>query len=134
MIERAFWRWLEPSRIESFAGPYTIYSKSTPPRDSWPFEIQCILLPAHALILEAFAAVRSSSEGARIDFLAVKNHLLTSGKLEEAGGVELLDEIWDFVPTPANWRSYAEGVVEHYQRRVGGCDTAGRFAAIPEER
>jgi len=32
MIERAFWRWLEPSRIESFAGPYTIYSKSTPPR------------------------------------------------------------------------------------------------------
>jgi replicative DNA helicase len=77
-----------------------------------------LYIPAHVLTLEAFVAVRSSSERGGIDFLAVKNHLRTNGKLEEAGGVELLDKIWDFVPTAANWRYYAEGVVEHYQRRV----------------
>jgi replicative DNA helicase len=77
-------------------------------------------VPAHALILEAFAAVaqRSSLLAAGIDFLAVSEYLRTSGKLEEAGGLQLLDEIWDFVPTGENWHYYAEGVVEYYQRRV----------------
>jgi replicative DNA helicase len=75
-------------------------------------------IPAHALVLEAFSAVWSSSEKGGIDFLAVKNHLRTSGNLEEAGGLELLNEIWDFVPTGENWRYYAEEVVDHYQRRV----------------
>ena len=76
--------------------------------------------PAHALIFEAFAAVaqRSSLLTAGIDFLAVREYLRTSGKLEEAGGLQLLNEIWEFVPTGENWRWYAEGVVEHYQRRV----------------
>jgi replicative DNA helicase len=80
--------------------------------------VNVFYIPAHALIFEAFAAVRSSSEAGGIDFHTVKNQLRIGGKLEEAGGVELLDEIWDFVPTAANWRYYAEGVVETYQRRV----------------
>jgi replicative DNA helicase len=75
-------------------------------------------IPAHALISEAFSAVWSSSETGGIDFLAVKNHLQTNGNLEEAGGVELLDEIWVFVSTGENWRYYLEEVVEHHQRRV----------------
>lgn len=48
----------------------------------------------------------------------MKNHFATRGNLEEAGGVELLNEIWDFVPTEKNWRFYAQGLVELYQRRV----------------
>jgi replicative DNA helicase len=77
--------------------------------------------PAHGLILEALVAItqRSSLVVAGIDFFAVKNHLRASGKLEEAGGVELLNEIWNFVPTGSNWRYYLEGVVHHYQRRIG---------------
>ncbi len=77
-------------------------------------------VPAHALILEALVAItqRSSLVVAEIDFFAVKNHLLASGKLEEAGGVELLNEIWTFLPTGANWRYYVEGVVGYYQRRM----------------
>jgi replicative DNA helicase len=77
-------------------------------------------VPAHTLILEALVAIaqRSSLVAAAMDFFAVKNHLLASGKLEEAGGVELLNEIWNFVPTGAGWRYYLEGVVEYYQRRI----------------
>jgi hypothetical protein len=41
-----------------------------------------------------------------------------SGPAEEAGGVELLNEIWNFVPTGSNWRYYLEGVVHHYRRRI----------------
>jgi replicative DNA helicase len=76
--------------------------------------------PAHALILEALVAItqRSSLVVAGNDFFAVKNYLLASGKLEEAGGVELLNQIWDFVPTGSNWRYYLKEVVEHYQRRM----------------
>ena len=76
--------------------------------------------PAHGLILEALVAItqRSSLVVAGIDFFAVKNHLRASGKLEEAGGVELLNEIWNFVPTGSNWRYYLEGVVHHYRRRI----------------
>jgi replicative DNA helicase len=48
----------------------------------------------------------------------VKNYLATRGKLEEAGGAELLSEIWDFVPTGEGWCFYANGLLEHYQRRV----------------
>jgi replicative DNA helicase len=56
-------------------------------------------VPAHALILEALVAItqRSSFVAAGIDFFAVKNHLMASGILEEAGGVKLLNEIWHFV-------------------------------------
>jgi replicative DNA helicase len=77
-------------------------------------------IPAHALIFEAFVAISQDSSlvAAGIDFLAVKNNLLTSGKLEEAGGVELLSQIWNFVPTGENWRFYAEGVAQYHQRRV----------------
>src|SRR5258708_9559929 len=76
--------------------------------------------PAHALILEALVAIcqRWCLVAVEIDFIAVKNHLLASGKLEEAGGVELLNQIWDFVPTGSNWRYYLEGVIEYYQRRM----------------
>jgi DnaB-like helicase N terminal domain len=76
--------------------------------------------PAHGLILEVLVAItqRSSLVVAGIDFFAVKNHLRASGKLEEAGGVELLNEIWNFVPTGSNWRYYLEGVVHHYRRRI----------------
>jgi replicative DNA helicase len=74
----------------------------------------------HRLILEAFGAIteHSNTQPAEIDFLAVKNYFLASGKLEEAGGEQLFDEIWEFVPSAANWRYYAEGVVESYHRRI----------------
>jgi replicative DNA helicase len=77
-------------------------------------------MPAHALIFEAFAATAPKFFGvsAEIDFYAVKNWLIASENFDEAGGLELLNEIWDFVPTGENWRYYAEGVAEHYQLRV----------------
>jgi replicative DNA helicase len=75
-------------------------------------------IPAHALILEAFAEIADRSSVSGIDFLAVTHHLRTSGKLEEAGGLGLLSEIWDFVPTGEGWRFYADGIIENYQRRV----------------
>jgi len=76
--------------------------------------------PAHALIFEALVATAPKFSGvsAEMDFYAVKHWLIASGNFEEAGGKELLNNIWNFVPTGANWRYYVEGVVGHYQRRM----------------
>jgi replicative DNA helicase len=46
-------------------------------------------IPAHRHILEAFSAI-TEGLSAGIDFYAIKNWLIASGKLEEAGGLELL--------------------------------------------
>src|SRR5258708_17461161 len=83
--------------------------------------------PAHALIFEALAATAPKFYGvsAEIDFYAVKNWLIASGNLEEAGGAELLINVWDFVPTGANWRYYVEGVVAFYQRRMAILESRG---------
>jgi replicative DNA helicase len=84
------------------------------------FRADMFFIPAHALIFESCLAVAGDSAitHAGIDFYAVKAWLIAREKLKEAGGVELLSEIWNFLPTGEGWHFYVDRLVEYHQRRV----------------
>ena len=64
----------------------------------------------HQVIFEAIAVLVNSSKAA--DVLTVFAHLQRSGKAEDAGGLEYLNSVAQFVPSAANIRRYAEAVRE----------------------
>jgi replicative DNA helicase len=72
--------------------------------------------PAHQHLFGTFSSLFSKNQP--LDFLLIKKELSDSKLLEEVGGAEYVNEIWDFVPTAANWKHYAAIVKDNYVRRV----------------
>jgi replicative DNA helicase len=60
----------------------------------------------------------SLAEIRRLIFYWLKAALRNAGKLAEIGDVGYLNEIYNFVPSGANWQHYREFICEYHQRRV----------------
>jgi replicative DNA helicase len=78
---------------------------------------EAFFLPCHRFIFDGLSAVYEDLR--LIDLIPLVDHLEREGRLEEVGGREYLVDLWNFVPTAANWRYYLAQVVEMHQRRVG---------------
>ncbi len=71
--------------------------------------------PKHQVIFANIVNLYNSSKP--IDYLTLSTELKKNKKLKEAGGVEYLNEILNFVPTSANVLEYANIVKENAVRR-----------------
>lgn len=72
-------------------------------------------LPGHQLIFEAVKSLADSNQP--FDPVLVKERLEQSGKLENAGGIEYLEELYWSVTGAANLEAYAKIISEHSVRR-----------------
>jgi len=75
----------------------------------------CFYKEAHQKIYKAI--LNLFERGVPSDLLTVTQELERTGDLEKAGGVTVLDEIIDSVPTTANVTYYADMVKQEYRRR-----------------
>jgi replicative DNA helicase len=66
---------------------------------------QAFHIPTHRLVWAV--AYRLLAEKKPLDFVLLKERLIALGKLEEFG-VEYLSSLYNFVPTWANYRHYAD--------------------------
>jgi replicative DNA helicase len=83
--------------------------------------------PAHKIIYEL--VIEFSDKSKPIDFITMKQSLKDRGFLEEIGGPEFLNELYNFVPTAANAGYYVDIVREKYllRRLILACNSlAGR--------
>ncbi|HEY5893182.1 MAG TPA: replicative DNA helicase [Chthoniobacterales bacterium] len=72
-------------------------------------------IPAHALV---FAAMQDLfAEKRNIDRITVTQLLRDRKQIDQIGGAQFLAELFDFVPTAANWRLYLATVQEKRMRR-----------------
>jgi hypothetical protein len=85
--------------------------------DEPALEPELFALPAHRLIFERLREL--FEHGSPIDFVIVKDFLARSGELEQIGGAPYLSDLWDFVPSAANWKHYANVLTEVRTRRLG---------------
>jgi DnaB-like helicase N terminal domain/AAA domain len=72
-------------------------------------------IPAHRILFELFLEWEHPDRP--IDFLWAQQRLEENGKLEEIGGKEGLNELWDFVPTYRNAEGYIQEVAEKFALR-----------------
>jgi replicative DNA helicase len=85
--------------------------------DEPALEPELFALPAHRLIFERLREL--FEHGSPIDFVILKDFLSRSGELEQIGGAPYLSDLWDFVPSSANWKHYAKILAEVRTRRLG---------------
>ncbi len=71
-------------------------------------------LPAHGLIFESIKA--TLSQGREVDFVTVRNGL--GSKLVDAGGIDYLMQVAEYVPSAANIGTYCEIVKDKATRRT----------------
>jgi len=76
---------------------------------------EAFYIPSHRMIWETLTDL--ISEKRTLDFYVVKNRLIKLDQLEEIGGVETLSALYGFVPTHANYRHYANMVVDDWRLR-----------------
>lgn len=85
---------------------------------------QMFFIPVHRLLfitLDEIESAGATSNGA-IDFLELKQELNRKGRLIEFGATladqkQTLAELFDFVPTAANWKYYFDLLTDRYRRR-----------------
>jgi replicative DNA helicase len=72
--------------------------------------------------------IEFSDKSKPIDFITLKQTLKDRGFLEEIGGAEFLNELYNFVPTAANAGYYVDIVREKYllRRLILACDSLSR--------
>jgi len=85
--------------------------------DEPAIETELFVIPAHRIIFERLREL--FEHGSSFDFLLFKNFLDRSGELAQAGGPQYLDQLWEFVPTSANWKHYRQILAEVRSRRLG---------------
>jgi replicative DNA helicase len=93
--------------------------------------IDVFYLPAHKAIYEHLMQVFSDSGS--IDWILLKESFLKI-ELEAVGGVETLNEIFDFVPSAGNWQHYLDILERDLRRRLAmqACDFIRGKAADSE--
>ena len=73
--------------------------------------------PAHAIIFQGLAEMHRA--GMPCDFIALTQHLRDRGQIDECGGPAYITELFTYLPTAANFATYAEHVREkHVLRRI----------------
>jgi replicative DNA helicase len=85
--------------------------------------------PAHRIIYEK---VKTLIDGGAttIDFAQLASRLKDAGQLEEVGGREALDRIFNFVPTASNFQYYVDDVLEKFAMRQALLAYTRRIDAI----
>ena len=85
-------------------------------------------LPRHQLVFEAIKGLADSNQP--FDPVLVKERLEQGGKLENAGGIEYLEELFWSVTGAANLQAYAKIISEHSVRRklVAAAQQIGEIA------
>jgi replicative DNA helicase len=71
--------------------------------------------PRNQIIFSALLDWRRSQTP--VDFFSFKEELKKAGYLEEVGGVEYLNRVWDFVPVSTDYRTHVKFVLDYYHRR-----------------
>jgi hypothetical protein len=100
--------------------------------DEPAIEPELFALPAHRLLFERLREL--FEHGSPIDFVILKDFLARSGELEEVGGAPYLSDLWNFVPTAANWKHYRDRLAQVQARRLGilSCGQLLKELADPE--
>jgi len=80
-------------------------------------ESELFQIPAHRIIFERIREL--FEHGSATDFVILKDFLARSGELEQVGGIHYLNDLWNFVPTAANWRHYVSLLAQVRTRRLG---------------
>lgn len=85
-------------------------------------------LPGHQLIFEAIKGLADSNQP--FDAVLVKERLEQGGKLENAGGIDYLEELFWSVTGASNLKAYAKIISEHSVRRklVAAAQKIGEIA------
>jgi hypothetical protein len=91
--------------------------KSNELLDEPSLEAELFAIPAHRIIFERLREL--FEHGSATDFVILKNFLARSDELEEVGGPAYLNDLWEFVPTSANWKHYVGVLAEVRTRRLG---------------
>lgn len=92
-------------------------------------------LPAHRLIWEAMVAIAGRDSGGGVDILTVCEEMRRCGKLDEAGGTRLLENLVDSTPTAAHGEYYLDIVRQkHILRRTIEICRQVEFEAYQQER
>lgn len=78
--------------------------------------VEAFYYPAHQIVFKVLLEFHEKNRP--IDFVPLKHSLHTSNQLEEVGGVEHLNDLWQFVPTSANWKYYLDILLDRHHRRV----------------
>jgi replicative DNA helicase len=76
---------------------------------------QAFYLPAHALLWKTLYELLA--EKRPLDFIIVKQRLIALKAIEEVGGIEYLSSLYNFVPAAANFRYYADIVLDKWRIR-----------------
>lgn len=76
---------------------------------------EAFYIPAHQILWEVLNDL--VAEKRPLEFVIVKNRLLTLRQWEEVGGREYLSEVYGFVPSFANYKHYAQIVMDNYRLR-----------------
>jgi replicative DNA helicase len=71
--------------------------------------------PKNQIIFSALLDWRRSRTP--VNFFSFKEQLKKAGHLEEVGGLEYLNRVWDFVPVSADYRNNVKWVIDYYHRR-----------------
>ncbi len=77
--------------------------------------VDAFMLPEHRLILQTLAHLHK--QGTAIDLVTTKNELIRQGRLEAAGGIDLLVTLAESVPSAANVGSYADILLRLREQR-----------------
>ena len=91
-------------------------------------------MAGHRIIYEAVERLAKNPKVKELDFPVLKTDLTSHSMLEDAGGVEYLNEIWDFVPSPAAWAYYREklDLVRRHREAVLGAHEIQRAGSAEE--
>jgi len=79
--------------------------------------------PAHRILFLALCDL--SDNGAPVDFITLKHQLVQNEQLAEVGGPDFLNELFNFLPTAANWRYYAELVTDYLHPELRSSSASG---------
>jgi replicative DNA helicase len=74
-------------------------------------------IPRHRIIFRTLCALHS--ENVAIDPFTIASRLKDTQQLEEVGGRDFVDHLWNLWPTASGWGDYCEWLFEYYHRRVG---------------
>jgi len=80
---------------------------------------EAFYIPANRLLWETLCELLAEKKP--LDFVIVKQRLIDSKNIEEIG-IEYLSSLYSFVPTSANFRSYAEIVLDKWRIRKAMLD------------
>jgi len=84
--------------------------------DEVAFRQEMFYIPSNALMFRKLVEVYMDTGS--IDWHSFLS-AFDADELQESGGIQNLNRVWEFIPTAANWRAYYEQVREFYQRREG---------------